>query len=296
MTGDAFWAGGPATAPGLAGRYKALRDRYRLKPVLVAVLYLLVPLTTFQLILIQYPGLDPTRFRNATMYIVPAGLALVAVAFTQERHPKGSGTRLGLHAAYVSLSLVWMVAIVGGNTVIRSEYESHPFSIDVTPLIAIGALTACLNFAHDGWEYFRFREGAAGPSPAALPAPSDVRAGMALFQDPAGLRPPADAHQRQPGFPARAAGAGPMPLMGDSATVTSWIPDCAQDPLRCRAWAPATEAPPEKSLLLAIEDNPVVLPGPPEPSGRPGDTVVSINIEQEPGPADAPLPAGTKDP
>ena len=132
------------------------RDRYHLKPALVLILYLAVPLATFRFILFQYPELDPSRFNNASMYIVPASAILFILAILQEGHPKGTRRRLGLDAAYVLLSLVWMIAIIGGNAVIHSEYDGHPFYIDVTPLVLIGVAAAALNLGHDYLEHLHF--------------------------------------------------------------------------------------------------------------------------------------------
>jgi len=155
--------------PGWPERLERVRGRYHLKPALVLILYLAVPLATFRLILFQYPELDPSRFNNASMYIVPASVILFLVALLQERYPKGARGRLGLDAAYVLLSLVWMVAIIGGNTIIHSEYDGHPFYIDVSPLVLIGVITAALNLGHDYLEHLHFgalRTAAATPAVA----------------------------------------------------------------------------------------------------------------------------------
>ncbi len=261
MTGNTISAPGPAGKRGLSERYKAVRDRYRLKPVLVAVLYLIVPLATFQLIMIQYPGLDPSRFHNATRYLVPAAILLVAVALAQESYPKGRAARLALDACYVGLSLVWMVAIVGGNTVIRSEYESHPFSIDVTPLVTIGVLAAAMNLAHDVWEHFHYIPKGAG-------VPGIVPAGPACDLTVEGLLT-----SQAPASPA----SQPFPPAVYAASFTLGIPDCTIEPFRCHPWAPVPGSAAERSLSLVVEDSPIALPGPPVTSGRAGNTAISLN-------------------
>lgn len=147
----------PAPVVGWVERFKAFRDGRRLKPLLSLLAYLVVPLAAFQLILLQYPGLDPQRFRTATALILPAGALIVAVALAQERYPKGQGRRLALDGVYVLLTLMWLLALLGGSPVIHSSYEGHPFSIDLWPLFALAIFTAGANFAHDCMEYLLCR-------------------------------------------------------------------------------------------------------------------------------------------
>jgi hypothetical protein len=151
-----FW---PAAAAGWVERFKAFRDRRRLKPLLSLLAYLVVPLSAFQLILLQYPGLDQQRFWTATALILPAGALIVAVALAQERYPKGRRRRLALDGVYVILTLMWLLALLGGSPVVRSSYEGHPFSIDLWPLFALAVFTAGANFAHDCMEYMLCRTG-----------------------------------------------------------------------------------------------------------------------------------------
>jgi hypothetical protein len=173
--------------PGLAQRYTRARDRYHLLPALVLVLYLIIPLATIRYILMQYPGLDPSRFNTTTLYIVPASILLFFVALMQDSHPKGTRNRLWLDTAYVLLSLLWMFAILGGNVVVHSVYDGHPFSIDVTPLVLIGVFTAALNLGHDYFEYRHFGAIlAAPPAPVGDLAPAETLAPVGTWE---GTRP-----------------------------------------------------------------------------------------------------------
>lgn len=130
---------------------------------------------SFQLILAQYPKLDPTRFQNAAVYIIPVGLALAVTAIVQERYPKGDRTRLFLDGIYVTLSLLWLLSLFGGSPIISSNYEGHHFSVDVTPIAILAILVAMMNFLHDLLEYRYYGKKAktgtteASDKPAELP-------------------------------------------------------------------------------------------------------------------------------
>ncbi len=170
---------------GWVERFKRFRDSHRLKPLLTLVIYLIAPLATFQLVLLQYPLLDPTRLRTATAYIIPLGLLMTSVSLVQESFPKGTHFRLYLDGVYVLLTMLWLMSLLGGSPVITSHYDGYPFTIDVTPMFALAALTAVANFAHDVLEHRHYRalSGAEQPAPSApagegLPSP-----GLALRPD-----------------------------------------------------------------------------------------------------------------
>jgi len=252
----------PTRRPKKAGaveRYKAFRDRFRLKPLLVAILYLIVPILTFQLIMLQYPGLDPARFHRATVYIVPTALALIAVAFAQEERPKGRMARLVLDVLYVALSLVWMIAIIGGNPVIRSEYESHPFSIDVSPLIAIGVFTAMMNFAHDVMEYYYYRTPGVGAG-TAIPSGTEGARGLMARQEPDGPVSPAV-------VPAIIVVRPSSLVASFSIEIGDWRPEA----LPARGTVANPGAPGEEMLSITVEGGRAALPPVPEATGRRGN-------------------------
>lgn len=151
---------------GWVERFKSFRDGRGLKPLLSLMIYLVIPLMGFQLILVQYPDLDPARFRNATILIVPLALLIVGAALVQEKHPKGELARLRLDGIYVVLTMLWMLSLIGGSTVIRSSYEGHPFTVDITPLVILTIITAAVNFSHDVFEYRAYRTGVERPAHA----------------------------------------------------------------------------------------------------------------------------------
>ncbi|MEM4729248.1 MAG: hypothetical protein QXH42_05770 [Thermoplasmata archaeon] len=132
---------------------KRFRDMHHLKPLMTILIYLVAPLVSFQLVLAQYPQLDPSRFRFAATYIIPLGLLLTSISIAQERFPKGTLFRLYLDGAFVTLSMLWLLSILGGAPIIHSSYEGHPFSIDVTPIFALAVGVAGANFVYDFLEY-----------------------------------------------------------------------------------------------------------------------------------------------
>jgi hypothetical protein len=162
--------GGGEVHGGWVERFKRFRDTRHLKPIMALMMYMLIPLLGFQLIMMQYPDLDQTRFRNATVYIIPISIMITSICLVQEKFPKGNRFRLFLDAIYVMLTLLWLISLIGGSTLIRSSYEGHPFIIDVTPLVALACAVAALNFLHDVLESRYYAAKAASPAaPPAIP-------------------------------------------------------------------------------------------------------------------------------
>jgi len=142
-----------AKRPVLSSRFKAWREKYHLKPLISVILYLILPLVCIFFILQQYPLLDKARFYRMIMYIVPFGSGLFVVSLIQERHPKGTRSRLGLDALFVGLAMCWLFGFLGGRTVVESIYGGWTFTVDVTAVVSIGLFGTGLNFVHDVLEY-----------------------------------------------------------------------------------------------------------------------------------------------
>lgn len=135
------------------GRFKAWRERYHLKPVISVLLYLIIPLVSIYLIMLQYPDLGKARFYRMIEWIVPFGLALFGVTLVQERHAKGTRGRLGLDALFVALAMCWLFGFLGGRTVVVNTYDSWRFAVDVGPVVGIALAGTAMNFLHDILEY-----------------------------------------------------------------------------------------------------------------------------------------------
>jgi hypothetical protein len=124
-----------------------------MKPVFSAFIYLIIPLTCIQLIMLQYPLLAKERFYRMMSWIVPIGIGIVMVTLVQERFKKGTRSRLLLDGVYVALVMTWLFGFLGGKTIIRSTYGGWDFSVDVTPIVLIVLVGTSLNFVHDIVEY-----------------------------------------------------------------------------------------------------------------------------------------------
>jgi hypothetical protein len=161
------------------GRFKAWRERYHLKPVISVLLYLIIPLVSIYLILLQYPDLGKARFYRMIEWIVPFGLALFGVTLVQERHAKGTRGRLGLDALFVALAMCWLFGFLGGRTVVVNTYDSWRFAVDVGPVVGIALFGTAMNFVHDVLEYLANNNGhrTGRPSPSVKARAAARRAG-----------------------------------------------------------------------------------------------------------------------
>lgn len=147
------------------GRFKAWRERYHLKPVISVLLYLIIPLVSIYLIMLQYPDLGKARFYRMIEWIVPFGLALFGVTLIQEKHAKGSRSRLGLDALFVALAMGWLFGFLGGRTVVVNTYDSWRFAVDVGPVVGIALTGTAMNFLHDILEYLAHHDAASNGMP-----------------------------------------------------------------------------------------------------------------------------------
>jgi uncharacterized membrane protein (DUF485 family) len=154
----------------VSSRYKAWREKYHLKPFISVLLYLIIPLVSIFLIMHQYPLLGKERFYRMVLWIVPFGSAMFCVTLVQERHPKGTKTRLALDALFVGLAMGWLFGFLGGRTVVENTYAGWRFSVDVAPVVAIGLVGTGLNFIHDVLEYLVHRTAADEMAPPVLTA------------------------------------------------------------------------------------------------------------------------------
>jgi len=139
-------------------RYKAWRERFHLKPLISVVMYLLIPLVSIYLLMLQYPLLAKERFYRMIEWIVPLGAALFCVTLVQERYVKGTKIRLALDAVFVALTMAWLFGFLGGRTVVENTYGGWKFAVDVGPVVAIALFGTSLNFVHDMLEYMAHNE------------------------------------------------------------------------------------------------------------------------------------------
>ena len=133
--------------------YKAWRERLHLKPLLSVLMYLIIPLVSVYLIMLQYPLLAKERFYRMIEWIVPLGAGLFCVTLVQERYEKGTKVRLALDALFVGLTMAWLFGFLGGRTVVENTYGGWRFAVDVGPVVAIALFGTSLNFVHDMLEF-----------------------------------------------------------------------------------------------------------------------------------------------
>jgi len=110
--------------------------------------YIVVPTALMIAIMWRYPELDRDHFMGMLRWVLVAGVALVAVNALRADHLYGTWTRLSLDVAFVSLTIGWLLGILGGGTALDQSWNGYEFTIDIAGLFTIIAALASLNLVY----------------------------------------------------------------------------------------------------------------------------------------------------
>lgn len=110
------------------------------------VYYVVVPTTLITIIGWRYPELSGPHLQENLRWVLLLGTAIVGVSALRADHAVGTRARLALDSAYVGLAIVWLLGVLGGDTVLEQSWQGHPFTIDISRLFVIVAALASLNW------------------------------------------------------------------------------------------------------------------------------------------------------
>jgi hypothetical protein len=133
--------------------------------------YIIIPTALISIIMWRYPELDRPHFMEMLRWVLIIGIALVGVNALRADHGHGSWFRLGLDGAFVTLTIVWLLGILGGGTVLEQSWNGYEFTIDIGKLFVIIAGLASLNMVYYCLRFAQERGYIAkveGPSPVAV--------------------------------------------------------------------------------------------------------------------------------
>lgn len=149
--------------------------------------YIVVPTTLLTVIMWRYPELDREHFMEMLRWVLIIGVALVGVNAMRADQKYGSWTRLVLDVAFVSLTIAWLLGVLGGGTVLEQSWNGYHFYIDIGNLFTIVAALASLNLLYYALRFAQERgylpKGGGEPTPDAEPGVVTIEyadEGMAL--------------------------------------------------------------------------------------------------------------------
>jgi hypothetical protein len=110
------------------------------------VYYVVFPSSLITIIGWRYPELSGAHLQENLRWVLLVGTLIVGVSALRADHPVGTRARFALDSAYVGLAIVWLLGVLGGDTVLDQSWQGHPFSIDISRLFVIVAALASLNW------------------------------------------------------------------------------------------------------------------------------------------------------
>ena len=110
--------------------------------------YVVIPTALMTAIMWRFPELDRTYFMEMLRWVMIVGIALVGVNALRADSTYGSWTRLVLDVAFVSLTIGWLLGVMGGGTALEQSWNGYEFTIDITGLFIIVATLASLNLVY----------------------------------------------------------------------------------------------------------------------------------------------------
>lgn len=119
--------------------------------------YIVIPTALLTTIMWRYPELDREHFMEMLRWVLIIGVALVGVNALRAEHGHGSWLRLGLDGAFVTLTIAWLLGVMGGGTVLDQSWNGYEFSIDISNLFMIVATLASLNMVYYGLRFAQER-------------------------------------------------------------------------------------------------------------------------------------------
>lgn len=115
------------------------------KAVFALMFYLVIPIAAIYLIINSYPELGKERFINMIYWFIPLSIVLVIVSQLSIRYHKGDRRRFVLNMAYVLITLLWLLAFLGGGLVITETWGEYHFSLHLWKYVLLIVGVAVFN-------------------------------------------------------------------------------------------------------------------------------------------------------
>jgi len=129
-----------------------------LKALFALFFYLIIPLLAIYIIINSYPELGKERFENMIYWFIPLSILLVIVSQLSIRYDKGDFRRFIFNIGYVVITLMWLVAFLGGGIVITESWGDYQFSLHLWKYILLIIAVAAFNIFYYVMEWRVYRK------------------------------------------------------------------------------------------------------------------------------------------
>jgi hypothetical protein len=130
------------------------------KAVFALTFYLVLPAAAIYWILNTYPELGAERYRNMVYWFIPLAIMLVIISQLSIRFMKGDRRRLALNISYVIITLVWLLAFLGGSLVVTDSWGAYEFSLHLWKYVLLIVAVALFNILYYILEWLAYRDDA----------------------------------------------------------------------------------------------------------------------------------------
>lgn len=128
------------------------------KAVFALVFYLVLPAVAIYFIVGTYPELGAERYQDMVYWFIPLSLSLVIVSQLSIRYPKGDRRRFALNISYVLITLIWLLAFLGGSLVIKDSWGGYEFSIHLWKYVLLIVAVALFNVLYYFLEWHAYKD------------------------------------------------------------------------------------------------------------------------------------------
>jgi hypothetical protein len=123
------------------------------KAWLAFLFYLIIPLCSLCLILLEYPELPSDRMYMRIYWVIPTATAIVILAQIGSFYRKGETKRFLLNIGFTVMTMIWMVGLLGGGLVMTTLWNEYEFSLHMDKYVILIVIVAALNVMYYTFEW-----------------------------------------------------------------------------------------------------------------------------------------------
>lgn len=128
------------------------------KAIFAVIDDLVIPIIAIYLIINTYPELGGDRYVNLLYWFIPLSIFLVIISQLSIRYPKGDTRRFALNISYVVITLVWLLAFLGGGLVVTESWGEYEFSIHLWKYVLLIVGVALFNVLYYALEWAAYKD------------------------------------------------------------------------------------------------------------------------------------------
>lgn len=124
------------------------KQNISLKTWLSFILYLMLPLCSLCLILLEYTELPSGWILNRIYWVIPSATAIVILAQLGSCYKKGETKRFVLNIGFTVMTMIWMVGLLGGGLVMTTLWNEYEFSLHMERYVVLILSVTALNLMY----------------------------------------------------------------------------------------------------------------------------------------------------